>query len=260
MLEKLDLDAKLPKKLYRQRLPELQSRLHQLQRACHQAGLGSVVVFSGWDASGRGSTIKKLTERLEPRAFRLHLVKPPRTHERPLPWMWRFWVRLPNWGEMAIFHRSWYSDIVDGRVLEGLGRREWERRCRDVRFFEQALAMDRYVVVKFFLHISRKEQARRQKAMRRDPHLAWRIGPDEKARRERYGDYLATIEETLQETEAEWGPWTLVEATDKAWTRIRVFEELISRLETHLQRHTEVRMVYEESAELERALEEDLDA
>lgn len=259
MLETLDLDLALSKKKYKARLPELQSRLHQLQRANFESGLATIVVVSGWDASGRGSTIKKLTERLEPRAFTHHLVREPRTFEKPLPWMWRFWQSLPNWGEMGIYQGSWYSGVIRGRAEDSLTESRWLRACRDIRFFEQTLDADRYLLVKFFLHIDREEQRRRLQKVADDPLEAWRLDDGDWRRHERYDDYFIAMEETLQATEAEWGPWQLVEAHDKYWTRMRVFEHLIQRIEETRRLRGEPPVDYE-SVESERhARDEDLD-
>ncbi|MCB1058101.1 MAG: hypothetical protein KDD11_21590, partial [Acidobacteria bacterium] len=160
MLDDVDLKARLPKPDYKAQLPRLQLRLHRLQRACWAEKLGSVVVFEGWETSGRGDTINKLTERLEPRGFELHTVREPRSFEVQLPWMWRFWDRLPRYGQMALFDYSWYRRLFVGRVTGFPTAPGWEPRCRDVVDFERALTDDRYVLVKFFLHISKKEKKR----------------------------------------------------------------------------------------------------
>ena len=186
------------------------------------------MVFEGWDAAGKGTAISKLTQRLEPRRFSLLAVREPRTFELQLPWMWRFWVKLPNWGEMAIFDRSWYGRVLVERVEGLIEERRWREAYGDIVSFERALADDRYLVVKFFLHISREEQEERFKKLESDPATSWHVEEEDWEHHRKYGDYLRAIEEMLERTESEWGPWTLVEATDRRWVRAKVFGTLRS--------------------------------
>ncbi|MCH9646677.1 MAG: hypothetical protein K0U98_00485 [Deltaproteobacteria bacterium] len=236
MLETVNRPQALAREDYKRRLPDLQRRLLDLQRVTHTGGIGSLIVFEGWRTSGQASAIKKVTERLEPRGFTLHSIQEPRTYESRLPWMWRFWCRIPRRGEMAIFHRSWYSELVEQRLKESIDRARWLRKCRDIRFFEDALANDRCLVIKLFLHISREEQRRRLDKIASNPDTEWLLAEDEWERHELYDSRRTVIEETLQQTEAEWGSWSLINTTDRNWARIRVFETLIREMEEGLER------------------------
>ncbi len=236
MLEKVDLTKRLKKKEYKKRMPPLQNRLYDLQKACWDAGIASVIVFEGWDAAGKGSSINVLTERLDPRGRRLYAIRAPRTYETHMPWLWRFWLKLPNYGQMAIFDRSWYGRVLVERV-EGLApEKEWRKAYRDIVDFERTLADDGYVVIKFFLHISRKEQARRLKKLQKDPLESWRVEPEDWEHNRNYDKWLLATEEMLERTYTEWGPWTIVEATNRYWTRVKIFEAIIQRLEVALQK------------------------
>ena len=237
MLEALDISLEYSKAEYKRRLPILQQRLHRLQRACWEAGLASIIVFEGWDAAGKGTTIRKLTQRLEPRNFDLHAIRKPRTYEIHLPWLWRYWIRVPNWGEMGIFDRSWYGRVLVQRIDEFITEDQWRRGYRDIVSFERTLADDRYLIVKFFLHISKEEQKRRFEALAQDPLTSWQVEEEDWKHHEQYDQYYVAVEEMLERTETEFGPWTLVEATDKYWTRIKIFETLVSGMETHLAAH-----------------------
>src|SRR5215831_10091372 len=143
MLENLNLKHKLSREEYKRALPALQRRLYDLERVCWQRGVSSIIIFEGWDAAGKGGAISALTERLDPRGFRLHPINAPRTFEQQRPWLWRFWLKIPGAGEMAIFDRM--------------------------------LAADGAVILKFFLHISKKEQKQRFEAMEKDPLERWRV-------------------------------------------------------------------------------------
>ncbi|MCK6563161.1 MAG: UDP-galactose-lipid carrier transferase [Dehalococcoidia bacterium] len=235
MLENADPARKLAKHEYSDIAGRLRERLYEVQKACWESGVGSVVVFEGWDAAGKGTAISALTRRLEPRGFRLHPIQAPRTHEQEMPWLWRFWNRLPNYGEMAIFDQSWYGRVFEDRVAGLNSEREWQQAFSDITEFERAITDDGYVLIKVFLHISRKEQARRLKRLARDPLCAWQLTTDVWRRHRVYAAHEAAAEEMLERTGTEWGPWTIVDATNRRWATVRVFETIIRGLEAGLQ-------------------------
>jgi polyphosphate kinase 2 (PPK2 family) len=235
MLEKIDLTRKLSKKEYKAQLPRLQRRLYDLEKACWDAKIPSVILFEGWDAAGKGTSINLLTSRLDPRGFKLYPIQAPRTFETHLPWLWRFWLKLPNYGEMAIFDRSWYGRVLVERV-EGLTpEEEWRKGYRDIADLERTLADDGCVIIKFFLHISKEEQERRFKMLEKNPLEGWHVQPEDWEHHRKYDEYLVSIEEMLERTDTEWGPWTIIEATDRHWARVKIFQTIIRRLEEALQ-------------------------
>lgn len=235
MLEKIDLTKKLPKAKYKAKMPFLRERLYDLQKACWDANMPSVIVFEGWDAAGKGTNINLLTQRLDPRGFKLYAIQEARTFEKHMPWLWRFWLKLPNYGEMAIFDRSWYGRVLVERV-EGLtSEAQWRKGYRDIAGFERTIADDGYAVIKFFLHISKEEQKRRFKMLEKDPLESWHVQLEDWGHHRKYDQYVVAIEEMLERTDTEWGPWTIVEATDRRWARVRIFETIIQRLEEALE-------------------------
>jgi polyphosphate kinase 2 (PPK2 family) len=235
MLEKIDLTRKLPKEEYKKQIPALQRRLYDLEKAGWDAKIPTVIVFEGWDAAGKGTSINLLTSRLDPRGFKLYPIQAPRTFETHLPWLWRFWLKLPNYGEMAIFDRSWYGRVLVER-LEGLTpKNEWSKGYRDIVDFERTIADDGYVVIKFWLHISKKEQERRFQQLEANPLKSWNVQPEDWEHHRKYDEYLLAVEEMLERTDTEWGPWTIVEATDKRWARAKIFQTIIHRLEEAMQ-------------------------
>ena len=231
MLEKIDLTLELPKDEYKERMSLLQERLLDLQTACWKAQIPSIILFEGWDASGKGTTVSVLTQRLEPRGFRLHAIQAPRTSESHMPWLWRFWLRTPNYGEMAIFDRSWYGRVLVERVEKIATKEVWSRAYDAITDFERTLADDGYQIIKFFLHISKAEQKRRFKALEKDPLTSWHVQDEDWEHHRKYGKYVTAIEEMFQRTETEWGPWTIVEATDRRWARVKVLSTIIQRFE-----------------------------
>jgi AMP-polyphosphate phosphotransferase len=234
MLEKVDLDKKLKRKEWKELRPELQRRLYDLKKAAYDAGMPAIVLFEGWDAAGKGTSIRLLTERLDPRGFKVWPIRAARTFERNHPWLWRFWLKLPARGEMAIFDRSWYGRVLVERV-EGLtSPAEWNDAYRDIVDFEHMLADDGHVLVKFWLHISKAEQARRFKLLEKDPLRSWQVQSEDWEHHWRYKDYLKATEEMLERTETAWGPWTIVEATDQCYTWHKVLTTVCDALAENL--------------------------
>lgn len=234
MLENVNLRRKLLRAEYKAILPRLQRRLYDLEKACWDHRIPSVIVFEGWDAAGKGTAIATLTQRLDPRGFRMHAITLPRTYEQQHPWLWRFWLRVPNRGEMVIFDHSWYDRVLDKRVERMIPEAAWRAAFRDIVEFERMLADDGTVVIKFFLHISKKEQKRRFKELEADPLERWRVSGADWERHKKYERYLTAAEEMLELTESEFAPWTIVEATSKWFARRKIFETIIGTLEARL--------------------------
>lgn len=234
MLENINLKKKLSREEYKRTVPGLQLHLYNLEKACWDNGIPTVIVFEGWDASGKGTTISALTQRLDPRGFKLYPITAPRTYEQQRPWLWRFWLKVPNRGEMVILDHSWYGRVLGERVEGIMPKKMWKQAFRDINEFERMLADDGTVILKFFLHISKKEQCRRFEMLEADPMEAWRVTKDDWSRHKRYDAYLTATEEMLEITDSEYSPWTIVPATSKSYTRKYVFETIISALEKQL--------------------------
>jgi polyphosphate kinase 2 (PPK2 family) len=236
MLENVNLKRRLSRDEYDHSLPGLQRRLYDLEKACWDHKIPSVILLEGWDAAGKGGAIASLTQRLDPRGFKVHGIHPPRTFEHGFPWLWRFWLKTPERGEMVIFDQSWYGRVLHDRVFQTVSKAAWRAAFRDIVDFERMLADDGAVILKFFLHISRKEQKRRFRKMEENPLEAWRVGEEDHARQRQYDEYLIAIEEMLELTETAYAPWTIVEATSRWWARKKIFETVIAALEHRLGR------------------------
>ncbi len=235
MLETVDLEQKLRKSAYKAQRPKLQRRLYTLQRACMNANLPVIVIFEGWDAAGKSEVQKTLTQHLDPRGFVTHDIQPPRTYETLMPWLWRFWLKVPRYGEMAVYYHSWYERVLRERVEVGLSKPDLSKAYRDISNFERTLADDGYAIAKFFFHISQEEQARRLTEMENDPLSNWRVRPEHWERHQRYGSYVTAIKEMLKRTDASCAPWTIIAATDFRWACVTVLETVITRIERALE-------------------------
>jgi polyphosphate kinase 2 (PPK2 family) len=156
-----------------------------------------------------------------------------------LPWLWRFWQKLPNWGEIGIYDRSWYKTILHDYVEGKMSELTWKRRLDDIVSFERTLADDSYIFVKFFLHIDRKTQKKRFKKLKTDPFDKWKLDTGYWQSLQKYEEYLVAIEEMLAMTESEWGPWTIIEANDRRWARVKILKTIEQRLTEGLEAHSQ---------------------
>lgn len=236
MLELIDLSKKLSKEVYQETFPELEARLGACQRAALEAGVPVIVVFEGLDAAGKGSLINRMSQALDPRGFSVHPISAPNEIERYYPWMWRFRSILPRDGHLAIFDRSWYGRVLVERIEERISRRQWEEAYDDIQQFERQLTDAGRVMVKFWLHIDKKEQKKRFKKIGKVPALAWKVGKQEWLHHRRYDEWIEAVEEMLQRTSAAHAPWTVVEATDARFARVKVFETVIEAIQQELDR------------------------
>jgi AMP-polyphosphate phosphotransferase len=235
VLARLDLTRNLSERDYDRRLPGLQSRLHELQAACHRREIGTVVVFEGWDAAGKGGAIRRVTPTLDPRGFEVVPVGAPEGDEKKHHYLWRFWKHIPLAGHIAIFDRSWYGRVLVERVEGFSSSEEWRRAYGEIVEFERQLVDSGLVVVKFWLHISRAEQLRRFRDRAGERIKRYKIGPEDWRNRRKWGRYETAVEDMVRRTNRP-APWTLVEAEDKRWARVRILESLGRAMEEALVR------------------------
>ena len=230
MLEKVDLSKSLAKKEYKSVFEPLQLELAALQRQARQAGIPVVVVFEGWEAAGKGTCINRLLRRLDPRGFKVHPISSPNEEELLRPFLWRFATKMPGPGRIAIFDRSWYGRVVVERVEKLVPELVWTRSYDEILQFERQHTDAGVVIVKFWLHISKKEQKRRFKKISADPALAWKVGKPERREHRQYARYETAVEEMLERTSPVNAPWTIVEATDGRYARTKVVETLVNAI------------------------------
>ncbi len=236
MLDQLDLDRAIDKREYKQRLPELQVRLYDLEQALFEARTPALIVFEGWAGTAKVETIGMLTRRLDPRGLRVHPITPPRTSETQYPWLYRFWLKTPRYGQIAIFDRSWYRQVLAERTRRDLSGKKWRARCEDIASFERQLADDGAVILKIWLHISKKEQAQRFRSLLADSLTAWQVTEEDRWQQRHYGRVCAAVEDMLARTDMPHAPWVVLPATDKRYARVAVIEAVLAALEARIGR------------------------
>lgn len=234
MLDGIDLTATLPKEVARPVLKAQVNRLYELASLLYERKVPAVIVFEGWDAVGKGTMIRRLTQQLDPRGFKVLATQAARTHEKQKPWLWRFWMQIPRRGQIAIFDRSWYGRVLVERV-EGLTPiPDWIRAYEEINGFERTLADDGTIFAKFWLHIDKQEQLRRFIALTQDPETAWQVTAEDWEHHRKYDEYLAAVRDMLANTHTEYAPWSVVPATDRHYTAYYTTGVVINRLEAAL--------------------------
>ncbi len=234
MLETVDLKKKMSKPAYAKGMATLQEKLRGLQYATKDAEVPIVICLEGWDTAGKGQIIKKLTEKLDPRMFRVHPGSPPSALEKRYHFLWRYQTALPNDGEMVVFDHSWYGRVLVERCDKLCGKKEWREAYEQINQFERWLADDGVVLLKFWMHISKAEQKKRFRACLKDPTLKWKITKEYKRHHKQYDKWTEAVEEMLAKTDSPHAPWTVVEANDIRWARMKVFQTLVEKIEEAL--------------------------
>jgi polyphosphate:AMP phosphotransferase len=234
ILDRVDLERRLSPEEYARRLEKAQGLLGRLVRAGFEKKRSSVVVFEGWDASGKGGNIRRITAAMDPHNYRVISVATPTDEERARHYLWRFWRHVPRAGYVTVYDRSWYGRVLVERV-EGFARpEEWSRAYLEINDFEQQLTAHGIVLVKFWLHLDTDEQLRR---FHERETVAWKrhkIGPEDWRNREKWTAYEQAVSDMIARTSTPRAPWTLVAANDKRFARVQVVESLCARLKKAL--------------------------
>jgi len=239
-LDQLDLSRRLSKEEEAERLKEAQRRLLELRLklggklAGSELGPPVCVVFEGWDASGKGGTIRRLVAPLDPRHVRVAQFAAPTYDEKRHHFLWRFWPALPGWGGMTVLDRSWYGRVLVERVEGFASEEEWQRAYEEIVQHERSLAAEGTVLIKLWLHISAEEQLKRFERRAKDPLRAWKLTPEDWRNRERRPAYLEALEEMLERTDKDPARWHLIEAESKRYARVKVVETVIAAIESAL--------------------------
>lgn len=239
MLEKIDLSKTVDKERYKAVRDEVGARLGVLQRECKAAGIPVIIVFEGMGAAGKGVQINRLIQHLDPRGFSVYASSRPTEDEEMRPFLWRYWIKTPANGRIAVFDRSWYCrvqrDRFDGIIDEG----DVAGAFQDILSFEKQLTDGGAVIIKLFLYISREEQKKRFKKLEESREASWRVSESDWKRNEHYDDYLQINEEMLERTDTNEAPWTIIEATDKNYAAMKILTTVTDRLEYELAKRRE---------------------
>ncbi len=235
MLEKIDLSKALDKKEYKAVIDELWLRLGELQRAAKERKIPVMLVFEGVDAAGKGTLINNMLQALDPRGFNVYPIKAPNEEEQHRPFLWRFWTKTPARGRLAIFDRSWYRYVLLDRLDKRISKERCRRAYDEINAFERQLADDGCVILKFWLHIDKKEQKRRLQKLEGASSTSWRVTKGDWRRHKQYDKTLCVAEEMFAKTHTGKAPWYLVESHDERFATVKLFRLVIQALEKRIQ-------------------------
>lgn len=240
-LDEIDLTRRLSSQEYEERLRDAQERFVKLrlrlggQISDTGLGPGLLVVMEGSDAGGKGGSIKRMVERLDPRHYDVFSYAAPTPREKRHHFLWRFWREVPGHGGMCVFDRSWYGRVLVERVEGFASDEEWGRAYEEIVQFERSIAVEGVIVVKFWLQVSEQEQLRRFKSREKDPLRSWKLTEEDWRNRDKWGVYAEAAEEMFARTDHGLAPWNLISGEQKKWARVAVIETLCHRIEEGLE-------------------------
>lgn len=234
MLEKLDLNLKLSRNEYEAHVDPLQNELHLLGYKVYEQKRPIMLAFEGWDAGGKGGAIKRVTAKLDPRGYTVWPIAAPSGDDKDRHYLYRFWRRMPETGQITIFDRSWYGRVLVERVEGFCKEADWKRAYSEINQFERQFMDFGGVILKFWLQIDQAEQLRRFKEREKINYKSWKITDEDWRNRGKWEDYEVAVEEMLLKTSTQGAPWTVVEANDKYYARIKVLKTVVAKLKAEL--------------------------
>ena len=231
VLAELDMSHALSKKRYENALAKYQGRLNLLIRDPRFRELSLIAAFEGPDAAGKGGAIRRVSGALDARQYHIIPVAAPTEEEQAQPYLWRFWRHIPRPGRVMIFDRTWYGRVLVERVEKFAKKPEWQRAYREISEFERTITDDGMVVVKFWIHISKKEQLDRFKKREKDPWKNWKLTEEDWRNREKWDAYIEALEEMFEKTDTDYAPWTIIEGNWKWWARVKALKTVVNAIE-----------------------------
>ncbi|TVR97773.1 MAG: polyphosphate kinase [Rhodospirillales bacterium] len=236
ILSQLDSSQAVDRKDYKLALEKCQGKVNRRCRRAKELGVSTILVFEGWDAAGKGGAVRRVTAALDARDFQIIPVASPTDEEQAHHYLWRFWRHLSRAGRVTIFDRSWYGRVLVERVEGFASEQEWRRAYAEINDFEDQLVRHGIVLCKFWLHITKDEQLKRFKTREKVAYKRWKLTEEDWRNREKWDDYEAAVNDMVERTSTSIAPWTLVEANDKRFARIKVLKTIRDAVEAGIAR------------------------
>jgi len=218
------------KEQYQKKLKKTQELMLKVQQAYYHQGKRAIIVFQGWDAAGKGGAIRRITEKLDPRGYKVHPIASPSKDEQGRHYLYRFQTRLPKPGSIAIFDRSWYERVLVERIEEFASLCEWQRAYQEINEFERMLTDDGIRIIKIFMHISKDEQLKRFEERLNNPMKQWKLIEEDIRNRAKWDEYEKATDEMFQRTSTLSAPWTIIPGNKKWFARVEVLNTVIKAL------------------------------
>lgn len=239
-ISEIDLKQSLDKKTYKKKLELLQCEILNAQQFLFNEKIGLILVFEGMDAAGKGGAIKRITERIDPRGYVVHPISAPQPHELRFNYMHRFWRKLPQHGQIAIFDRSWYGRVLVERIEGFATDNEWKRAYAEINNFEKLLTDENYIILKFWIHVDKDEQLKRFEERARNPYKSWKLTEEDWRNRAKFDSYEEAANDMFAKTDSEQAPWVLVPGNDKLFARIYILEQTIAHIKKEVKRRGKI--------------------
>lgn len=236
ILKRVDLSATVDKATYNKELPILQEKVRKLSYEAYLKGISSTLLFEGWDAAGKGSTIRRLLAGFDSRITRVIPIAGPSREELDHHYLWRFWKNVPPKGHVAVFDRTWYGRVLVERIEKFTPVEDWERGYQEINAFERRLTDAGGIVLKFWLQISPEEQLRRFKERQVTPRKQYKITEEDWRNRDKWGAYEIAVEDMLHKTDTSYAHWNVVPSEDKRYARLFVLRAYIAALKKALKK------------------------
>jgi polyphosphate kinase 2 (PPK2 family) len=234
MLDSVDLSLTLEGEEYTKKVVKYQIALSLLGFQIYNQQRPVIIIFEGWDAAGKGGAIRRVTEKLDPRGYSVYPIAAPKGDDASHHYLWRFWNRLPEAGQIAIFDRSWYGRVMVERIEGFCTEEEWKRAYREINQFERQLVDFGTSLFKFWIHISKEEQLRRFESRSTDKRRSWKLTPEDWRNREKWEPYQEAVNDMLLKTSTVTAPWTIIEGNSKGYARVKILETLVEKLSHEL--------------------------
>jgi polyphosphate:AMP phosphotransferase len=234
MFEQAEIGNKIEKEKYHQLTPAVREGLLREQKRLAESNLSVIILINGVEAAGKGETVNLLLEWLDARGVETHAVWTPSAEEQERPEMWRFWRALPGSGRIGIFFGSWYTTPIIDRVFDRIDDESFEIALRRINDFEQMLANENTLLIKFWLHLSHDAQQRKLKKMRKDPSTKWRVTDIAKKFFKKRKKFRRVDEAALSRTSTFSAPWHVIEAEDNRYRNLTVSTIILDSLKQRL--------------------------
>jgi polyphosphate kinase 2 (PPK2 family) len=233
-LDFVDFSKSYTKKEYQKKLKKYQKKLSFAHYSLYMSKKPMVLVFEGWDAAGKGGSIKRVVQPMNPRYYHVIPIGSPTDVDQKYHYLWRFLDGIPPCGKTSIYDRSWYGRVLVERIEQLITEEEWSRAYDEINHFEKALTSDGMIVIKFWMHISKEKQYERFTARSLNPLKQWKLTEEDWRNRGKWDQYYDAVNEMILKTDTKDAPWVIIEANDKYYARIKVLKTIIKRVEKEL--------------------------
>lgn len=224
-----------PKEEIKERLDKARARLYKLQMEIKEHKVPVLVLFEGWGASGKGSTIGKIIKNIDPRFFKVATMSAPTEEELRRPFLYRYMKQIPEAGKFTFLDSGWMEETTKDCLEKGLSGEDYAKRIDSIKRFERQLTDNGYLLLKFFMQIDHKEQTARMDRLMQEKDTEWRVGGFDKWQNEHYKKCRKVFDRYLTDTNMSTSPWYIIDALDKKWAELQVLETMVSGIEVAMQ-------------------------